>query len=359
VAQQRVDIANTASPANATVASASRTWNDANSDFVPQESELGPLSPSNFGQPNITTTYDPAVTTGFGSRPYNWEISAGVQHELLPRVSLDAVYFRRWFGNFTVTDNLSVAPADYDPYCITAPVDSRLPGGGGNQICGLYDVNPTAFVRPLKNQITFADKFGKYTEVYNGVDVNTSIRLQKVTISGGLNTGTSAVAGNAARSVTSRCFVVDSPQELRFCDNPAPWRAAFKLSASLRLPWAVEAAGTFQTSPGNQITATYTATNAQILPSLGRNLAAGAGSVATVELIQPGTMFNERLYQVDSRLGRVFTVGSFHAKGMIDLYNVLNANTILQQNNNYGPAWLRPTYILPGRLVKFGVQLDF
>jgi hypothetical protein len=70
-------------------------------------------------------------------------------------------------------------------------------------------------------------------------------------------------------------------------------------------------------------------------------------------------MFNERLYQVDMRFGRAFTTGPLRTKFMVDLYNALNANTILQQNNTYGPAWLRPTYILPARLVKFGVQVDF
>ena len=33
-------------PANAIVTSATRTWNDANGDYIPQESELGPLSNS-------------------------------------------------------------------------------------------------------------------------------------------------------------------------------------------------------------------------------------------------------------------------------------------------------------------------
>ena len=40
------------------------------------------------------------------------------------------------------TTTCSSAPADYDPYCITGPVDARLPGGGGQEICGLFDLNP-------------------------------------------------------------------------------------------------------------------------------------------------------------------------------------------------------------------------
>ena len=48
-----------------------------------------------------------------------------------------------------------------------------------------------------------------------------------------------------------------------------------------------------------------------------------------------------------------------------DLYNVFNDNTPLELNNQYGastggsPDWQRPQLIVPGRLAKFGFQLDF
>ena len=101
------------------------------------------------------------------------------------------------------------------------------------------------------------------------------------------------------------------------------------------------------------------APNALIRPSLGRNLAAGANGTANVELIQPGTQFEGRINQLDVRLSRVIKVGAIRFQGLFDAYNVLNASSILGLNTRYGPAWLTPTQILPGRLLKFGMQLDF
>ena len=63
---------------------------------------------------------------GFGNRQNNWQASFGVDHELRQGIALSATYYRRWFGNFVVTDNTLVTPDDYDPFCITAPTDSRL-----------------------------------------------------------------------------------------------------------------------------------------------------------------------------------------------------------------------------------------
>ena len=67
------------------------------------------------------------------NRPYNWEFSGSVQHELMPRMSINAAYFRRIYGNFTVTDSVLVGPSDYQSYCVTAPADARLPGAGGER----------------------------------------------------------------------------------------------------------------------------------------------------------------------------------------------------------------------------------
>ena len=89
------------------------------------------MSNVNFGSTVPGVRYDPRTISGFGHRPYNWEFSTSVQHEVVPRVSMDVGYFRRWYGNFTVTDNAAVAPSDYSTFSVPAPRDARLPDGGG------------------------------------------------------------------------------------------------------------------------------------------------------------------------------------------------------------------------------------
>jgi hypothetical protein len=125
------------------------------------------------------------------------------------------------------------------------------------------------------------------------------------------------------------------------------------------LPWGLQPSVTFQNLPGVPITASYVATNAEIAPSLGRNLAAGVRGTATVQLIEPNTRFEPRRSQMDARLARIFRVGRTRVQGMIDVYNVFNASSVLALNTRYGPAWLNAQQILAARMLKLGAQLNF
>ena len=98
----------------------------------------------NFGTYVPVNSPDPDWITGWGKRPYNWQTSINIDRELLPNLVVNAGYFRTWYGNFMVTDNQRVTPADYSPYCVTVPTDARLPLSG-QQLCGLYDINPDRF----------------------------------------------------------------------------------------------------------------------------------------------------------------------------------------------------------------------
>jgi hypothetical protein len=266
-------------------------------------------------------------------------------------------YFRTWYGNFLVTKNLLVTPTDYNPFCITGPVDSRLPGGGGGQICGLYDLNPAAF-GPVRNLVTDASHYGKQTEVYNGFDVGVSGRFGRGgQFTGGLSTG---------RTDFNSCFVLDSPQ-LRQCRVTLPFagQTQVKLNGSYPLPWDFLVSAVYQNLPGASLQANYVATNSQIASSLGRNLGScgvsgQCNATVSIPLLDPNTLLDDRMTQLDFRLTKVWRLrSSRRVQAMVDLYNVFNGSTVLATFTTFGPSWLRPTAIQDGRLLKFGAQLDF
>lgn len=334
-------------PAVNLVTVANRTWTDANSDFFPQENELGPLSNSRFGQPVINTRYDDDQLRGFANRQYNWQTSVMLQRELMANVGATVGYYRTTFHNFSVTDNLLVGPSDYQEYCITLPSDSRLPTSG-QRFCGLYDLIPSRFGQ-VDNQVVHAKRFGEQTDVYDGVDANIVARFASgAFIGGGSSTG---------RTATNNCFVVDSPQQMQYCDVAAPFQTQLKLYGSLPLRWDFQVSGSFQTLPGIPISADYVATRAEAFPSLGRNL--NATTVTIPNIMAPMTEFEGRINQLDLRVTKALRFGTTRVQAMFDLYNVFNASPILAINTRYGPQWLRPLQILDARLAKFGVQLNF
>ena len=128
-----------------------------------------------------------------------------------------------------------------------------------------------------------------------------------------------------------------------------------KLNGSYPLPKDFSISAVFQSLPGIPVSATYNVTNAEALPTLGRNLS----TATSVALIQPFTQFEPRLEQVDLRLARTFRFGHVRVHAQADLYNVLNANNVLAMQATYGASWLNPQQILAARLFKFGGQLDF
>jgi hypothetical protein len=350
-----------ANPLGAIATSATRTWSDANGDFVPQLSELGVLSARDFGSPVINTRYDSDILEGWGKRGNNYEVSMGVQHELAPRIGVAASYFRRWWGNLNVTQNRAVTPADFDPYCITAPLDARLPGGGGNQICGLYDVSVAKFGL-TDNLITFTDNFGKESKIYDGVDLSVNARFANgALVAGGTNTErTKTNTCYAAADPSLSAIPASTPRTEAYCDVRPPFLTQYKFYGSYPLPFfGMSASATFQSSPGPMITAAYTARNAEIAPSLGRNLSSGANGTATVQLVPDGTLYGDRLNQVDFRLAKTFALGASRLQAAFDLYNLFNDNPVISLNNSFGSAWQRPTVIQVGRLAKFGVQFSF
>jgi hypothetical protein len=69
-------------------------------------------------------------------------------------------------------------------------------------------------------------------------------------------------------------------------------------------------------------------------------------------------MYGDRVNQVDVRFSKLLRYRQTRTAVTFDLFNLLNANPVLTQNNSYS-SWLTPLSILQPRFLKLGVQFDF
>jgi hypothetical protein len=319
----------------------------------------------NFGSATPSTTINPRTLNGFGVRPYNWEISTGVQHQILPRLSIDVGYFRRWFGNFSVVDNRALAPdltTDFGTFSVAAPLDARLPNGGGFTVANLYDINANR-TGLVDNFFTFASDYGTQIQHWNGMDVTVNARLlQGVVLQGGMSTG---------RQITDNCEILAkvpessgaaAPTGLPYCHQEQAFQTQVKFLGSYSIPKVdVQISGAFQSIPGPPLAANQVLTSAQIQPSLGRPLAGTA--TVTVNLVPPGSLFGERLNQLDVRFSKVLKHNRTRTSLNLDLYNAFNVDTVLAENATYTNAtatgWRVPTSLVTARFAKISAQFDF
>ena len=382
-------IARDVNPLESTTISTTRTWNDffysepdaRRGNFTPDcdlrivaaNGECLAADADTFGQRVVTTRYDPAVTRGFGVRPYNWVAGLSIDRELTRGVTLSAGYVRRWFGNFnTIRQNNAVTNADFDAFCVIAPKHAQLPDGGGYKICGLWDVSVAKF-GATDVKITSNTRYGKHEEVFDGFDFTINARLRRaVTVSGGVGfgrqrTNTCYATGDLSLTFSPTSPTVLSPRTAAFCDVHPPMRPNLKVQGIASLPWwDLQVAATFQSLPGPQLLAPWTVSSTQIQPALGRHLsscgnASTCGANVTIDLIPPGTQYGDRLNQIDVRLSKRLRIGRTTVRPTISVYNLLNANPVLQYGNRFVATapWPAPTAILTARFADIGVQIDF
>jgi hypothetical protein len=240
------------------------------------------------------------LMSGWGSRRYEWQLSLGVQHELLPRLSAEVTYNRREYGNVTVTDTLGTGcdlyaidenpvnptqcmadlfnykSSTYDFYSIQAPLDPALPNGGNFAVQGIATpkqrfvtrnnttgVNTVTYMSAAGtvgvDAVTIAPE-GTNIDYWSGIDTNFVLRARGgLRVSGGTSTG--------RRNVDNCALQTDNPpggvrlmegRELD-CNRKRDFQTNLRGTASYTIPWVdVLASATFSYRPGVQINANYT-----------------------------------------------------------------------------------------------------
>lgn len=332
-----------------TVQTDRRTWSDLNGDDNVQANEIGPVN-TPFNISGVSNRRpDPNI-----KRPYQWESTLGVQHELMGGVLISANWIRRNYYRLFWQENLLTTHNDYTLVNVPNPLNTA-------EMLPIYNLNLNK-----RGQVEIVDRNSTENKRwYNGFDVGFTTRTSRTSLYGGVTAG---------KQTTANCQV-DDPNSLRFCDQRdlnMPYLLSFKLAGNYRLPYGVSLSGAWQGLPGiptgtARQDAEYSSTLHRVPDAaLSVNYNVGRAQIPnltltsiTVPLIPPGQKFLERRNQIDVRLAKKLRVKGGELQGQFDIFNLMNASTVLSETEQFGSALGRPTSILQGRLFALGVQFNF
>ena len=379
----------------------------------------------NTGEPGIPASvaaycdvYGDSLLSGWGRRQNEWQHGVGIQHEILPRLSGEFTWNRRSYHNLSVTDQLNIGcdrflgaqdlrtcqdnylnytSATHDFFTVVAPLDPRLPGGGGYTILGLNTDKVTQpFGQP--NAVTLMKERER---VFNGFDTNFVWRGPRgFRINGGTSTGrtkndTCLAQLDNPNVVGREGFEYQGATQGGFgptlsCRAYVPWTTRVNGTASYVIPWVdVLVSTVFQSLPGANISALFEYSKDQVIwnsesasratrPCTGANAAAGLGCLGAnaddddvdVLLLLPSEQIGERTTLFDMKFAKNIRFANRRLTVGVDIYNVFNSDAITGYEDEFTvddpstPAvevneWRTPSTIVAPRFARLSVQFSF
>ncbi|MCU1385291.1 MAG: Outer rane receptor for ferrienterochelin and colicin [Acidobacteria bacterium] len=356
--------------------SATVTWRDLNGDDVIQQSpgctfntagcEINYAQlPKNFGliTPGCSTIATPGVTPcGTAQvdpnvqRPYEVMYNIGIQHELLPRVSVTANWVRTNFYALALTQNTLQSFSDYTLTTIANPIT-------GSPIA-VYNVSAAKQSAVLNLNTT--DPQGRRWN--NAIEIAFNARFPGgATLFGGTATD---------RTTVVQCDGFTNPNMLLYCDqtqNGIPWNPQFKLAGSMPLRYGLQLGASYTTYKYTYGTAT--AGSAWLITPTTRYPANCLGACTpgalvdpgmtvaslSVPLIPPGTEFSDRVKQMDVTLRKNVAIGKLRLEPGISLFNAFNnhAAYAVRSMNYLTSSYLQPSTVLQPRLLRLEMQVKW
>jgi hypothetical protein len=352
--------------------------------------------------------YGDSLLNGWGKRRYEWQLGLGVQREILPRLSGEVTYNRRLYRNLTSDDVIGVgcdrflgaqdprtcqeAYLDYqgdaftDFYEYVAPLDPRLPGGGGYRVLGLTTGRATA----PSSGVTVQTLDPERNYYWHGVDTNFAWRAPfGLRVNGGTSTSrTSRETCFAAYDGPGGGFTGREGQEYGSgCRRYIPFQTRINGTATYTIPWVdVLVSTVFQSIPGGEISASVQnvlATDPNITwlrperlnepctgtaqgdpgnPNRGcfgttRNALDG-----DISILLDNEMWGERTTLFDLKFAKNLRFAGRRLQVGVDVYNVFNSDAIQSYEGDYDPTnqeWLEPRSVVQPRVARFSVQFSF
>jgi len=312
-------------------------WIDADGD---RQFDQGELNLSAFTGFNAVF---PRVD-GDATRPYSDEFNIGVDHQLLRDFAVSVSYHRRQHRNGLGTIDLLRPASAY-----TAVSRTYTDPSGAVQPITVYNLNPALVTQRDR---VIANVEGLESD-YNGVQLSVNKRMSNrwqmlagLTLQhheGFAHDGTFTDSANTVADLNDPNFRLNREGSAIFTD--IPW--TFNLSGSYQLPFDILFSGKYTARDGDPLRRLLTVT--------------GLNQGSETVWVQPrGEDRTETVSQfVDIRFGKRFRMGWASFEGTVDVFNLLNANHVLLQNETLGTTWGRPSRILAPRIVRFGVTARF
>jgi hypothetical protein len=310
------------------------SWNDINGNLALDPGELGTFTGFPRG---LFPTVDDGAT-----RPYSEEFNAGLEQHLRGDMALTISYHRRHHRNgLGILDRARTADA-YTPITRTY----TDPVSGQPQNITIYNLRPE-FIQARDRYISNVDLLQSN---YNGVQIDFQKRMSnRWQMLAGLSVqkhrGFDHSGTYTATDFSNPNSAINRDDSAVFID--LPW--TFTLAGSYVLPLNVMLSGKYTARAGDPLNRTTTFSG----------LTASQAS-ETVRLVPHGTDRTEDVTKfLDMRLSKRFAMGFSGLEASFDVFNILNANHVLLQNEQIGGSWGRPTRILAPRIVRLGVTARF
>jgi hypothetical protein len=192
---------------------------------------------------------------------------------------------------------------------------------------------------------------------------------------GGFSTGTQRTDYCGVRAAAPEYTVLLAQNPTNpWCNTSTGFVTRYTGLGSYTVPKVdVLVSGTFRSDQGAPLAANWTITSTNpawlpILAQLGRTPTGANATSITVNLVEPGTLYGDRVNEFDMRFAKIIRFGRTRTNIGFDLYNLLNSSPILSYQQAYSPAiaagagaaaWQAPTGVLQPRFWKFSVQVDF
>lgn len=329
-----------------TVGSADCPWTDPNGNRKYDVGEINLATCPAFSGGSVTG-YDPNGVDW----PYSDEITAGMETQLPGAVRMGAMFYYRTNRKQLGQVNTLQPASAYTKYTIT------IPNGPGGTIANpkplqadVYNISTAAnsLAANIRDNVDYLDTN------YKGVEVTMTKRFSKkwqmqmgFTLGkneGGVSGGTDLNDPNNTRFPTG---IVGNDSE-----------QALRLSGSYTLPWDIDLAGSLVANNGYPYVSTY---------SLTRAAAAAQGitltrATQTIQLSKRGDERYDNVYLLDLRFSKRFRFGSRSFSPQVDIFNLANADTVVNTTTAVGGSYLLPAGgdpILSPRIIRLGFSLNF